>query len=132
MSFEKKTVAELKKIARISGIDLGEAKKKSEILQVIAFEGLTEEAYESMLINMYKEADKKEEPEIVVKDQTKSKVLMTMKHDRAALRALGYEFTKDKPYILVDKKDADVMLKKISHEIREATPEEAASFWGGK
>jgi hypothetical protein len=132
MSFEKKTVAELKKIARISGIDLGDAKKKSEILQVFAFEGLTEESYESMLVGMYKEADVKEESKVIIKDETKSKVLMTMRHDRAALRALGYEFTKDKPYILVDKKDADIMIKKISHEIREATPEEAASFYGAK
>ena len=132
MSFNDKTVAELKKIAKVAGVSLGDAKKKSDILDAFDRDGLTEEKYESMLENMYQEAlpEKKSNPEI--KDETKSQLLMTMKHDRAVLTALGYRFTKEEPYVLVNWKDAEVMKKKISHEIREASPEEVASFYGAK
>lgn len=132
MSFNDKTVAELKKIAKVSGVSLGDAKKKSEILEAFDREGMTEEKYENMIGNMYQEAypEKTKIPE--VKEETKSKVVMTMRHDRAVLTALGYTFTKEEPYILVDYKDAEVMKKRISHEIREASPEEVASFYGAK
>lgn len=132
MSFNDKTVAELKKIAKVAGVSLGDAKKKAEILDAFDRDGLTEEKYENILGNMYQEAypEKTKTPE--VKDETKSQLLMTMRHDRAVLAALGYTFTKEQPYVLVNWKDAEVMKKKISHEIREASPEEVASFYGAK
>lgn len=132
MSFNNKTVAELKKIAKVSGISLGDAKKKAEILAVFKDNNLTEEAYENMIENMYIEAKENPKQEIVVNDNTKSEVVMTMRHDRAVLTALGYTFTKEQPYVLVKYKDAEVMKKRISHEIREASPEEVASFYGVK
>lgn len=132
MSFNDKTVAELKKIAKVAGVSLGDAKKKAEILDAFDRDGLTEEKYESILENMYKESVKEEPKAPEIKDETKSQLLMTMRHDRAVLTALGYTFTKEQPYVLVNWKDAEVMKKKISHEIREASPEEVASFYGAK
>lgn len=130
MSLDNKTVAELRKIAKVTGVPLGDLKKKSDILKAFEEEGVTLETYEDTLTNMYKESQKEEEELPVINDHTKSKVLMTMRHDRAVLTALGYTFTKDKPYVLVDKQDADKMIRKISDELREATPQEVASFYG--
>lgn len=132
MSFNDKTVAELKKIAKVSGVSLGDAKKKAEILAIFEENNLTEESYESMVENMYVEAQEQPKKEIVVNDNTNFEVVMTMRHDRAVLTALGYTFTKEQPYVLVKYKDAEVMKKRISHEIREASPEEVASFYGIK
>lgn len=132
MSFNNKTVMELKKIAKFSGIDIGDAKKKVEILNIFEESHFTEEDYESLLNNTYEPPLQKEETKININDQTKSKVLMAMRHDRAVVTALGYRFTQEEPYILVDQKDAEIMKRKISHEIREASPEEVASFYGAK
>jgi hypothetical protein len=130
MSFEKKTVAELKKIAKIAGVPIRDLKSKAAILNAFKKEGVTEESYEEILENMYKESSQEKTINIEPVDQTKSKVLMAMRHDRAVLTALGYTFTKDQPYVLVEKSKADKMIKKISNELREATPQEVASFYG--
>lgn len=132
MSFNDKTVAELKKIAKVAGVSLGEAKKKADILDAFDRDGLTEEKYEEILDGMYKEANPVKTTSLEIKDETKSQVVMTMRHDRAVLTALGYTFTKEEPYVLVNWKDAEVMKKRISHEIREASTEEVASFYGAK
>lgn len=130
MSFKSKKVPELKKIAKLNLIDLGDARTKAEILEIFEQQEFTEEKYEKSLNYPQQDAEKKEEKAIPVKEQTKSQVVMTMRHDRAVLTALGYTFTKEQPYVLVEYKDAEVMRKRISHEIREASPEEVASFYG--
>ena len=130
MSFKSKKVPELKKIAKLNLIDLGNARTKAEILEIFEQQEFTEEKYEKSLNYPQQDAEKKEEKAIPVKEQTKSQVVMTMRHDRAVLTALGYTFTKEQPYVLVEYKDAEVMRKRISHEIREASPEEVASFYG--
>jgi len=132
MSFSDKTVAELKKIARISGIDIGDAKKKAEILKIFKDNNFTEQDYLNSINSIDGGNVEKKEDSIKVTDHTKSEVILTTIYPQAAYLVKGILFTKDEPYKVVDRQIAEEILSRSSHRIREATPKEVSAFYSGE
>lgn len=137
--FDNKSVFELKSICRSLGIETTKNSKKIELLDALKDTGLTEEQIlqEVEKSFSYKEADKKEEvkPVIVKKEEPKTtieeKVLLKMIHPRGALNVgNGIVFTIEEPFKLLSSKQAEDTLRRAKKEVREATPEEAAMFYG--
>lgn len=136
--FENKTVFELKSICRSLGIETTKTSKKIELLEALKNTGMTEkeilEAFENSF--GYKEADKKEtKVEVAVKEESSTKkeekILIKMVHPRGALNVgNGVVFTIEEPFRIVTRAQADDIIRRARNEVREATPEEAAFFYG--
>jgi hypothetical protein len=132
MSFDTLKVAELKNIAENFGVDLEEAKTKSEILAILVEEGVSYDMYKQFL-----DADKveEEEDEVVVKTkpatkpkQSKETVLVKMDRANASYETYGYEFTREHPYVAIS---SDVAQEIFDNEtgFRMATPREVQEFY---
>lgn len=137
--FENKSVFELKSICRSLGIETTKNSKKIELLDALKDTGLTEEQILQEVENSfgYKEPETKtkSEPQVIKKEAPKTeveeKVLLKMVHPRGALNVgNGIVFTIEEPFKLVSRKQAEDTLRRAKQEVREATPEEAAFFYG--
>lgn len=137
--FENKSVFELKSICRSLGIETTKNSKKAELLSALKETGLTEEQILQEVENSFgykeSEAKTKSEPKVIEKEAPKTeveeKVLLKMVHPRGALNVgNGIVFTIEEPFKLVSKKQAEDTLRRAKQEVREATPEEAAFFYG--
>jgi hypothetical protein len=136
--FDKKSVFELKSICRVLGIETNKNSKKIELLDAIKETGLSDQEILDAIDKSfdYKEADKKEvsikvtqKEEPVEKKQ--EKVLLKMVHPRGALNVgNGVIFTFEEPFKLLSRAQADDIIRRAKEEVREATPEELAFFYG--
>lgn len=136
--FENKSVFELKSICRSLGIETNKNSKKAELLRALEETGLTESEILQEVEKSFGYAEPvKKEKEVKVsqkeepKTEVQEKVLLKMVHPRGALNVgNGIVFTIEEPFKLVSKKQAEDTLRRAKNEVREATPEEAASFYG--
>jgi len=136
--FDKKSVFELKSICKSLGIETNKNSKKIELLSAIKETGLTDQEILDAINKAfsYKEADKKETTvEVLEKEEPtikkQEKVLLKMVHPRGALNVgNGVVFTFEEPFKLLSKTQADDIIRRAKEEVREATPEELAFFYG--
>ena len=136
--FDKKSVFELKSICKALGIETQKNSKKIELLNAIKETGLTDKEILDAIDKAfdYKESDKKEVSVKVIEkeqptEQKQEKVLLKMIHARGALNVgNGVVFTFDQPFKLMSKVQADDIIRRAKNEVREATPEELAFYYG--
>lgn len=137
--FDSKSVFELKSICKAIGIETKKNSKKIELIEALKDTGMTEEQILQEVNKAfdYKESEpkkaevieiiKKEEPQV----KKQEKVLIKMVHPRGSLNVgNGFVFTLEEPFKLVSRTQADDIIRRAKNEVREATPEEAASFYG--
>lgn len=114
--------------------------KKADILKAIEGSGITIDQYENDLESQVSSTDAIEEiKEVVVVEKETVKTtkqdftLLKMIHPRGALNVgNGVIFTIDQPYKSMPKEKASDILARAKDEVREATPEEVAGFYGVK
>ena len=136
--FTDKTVYELKSICMMYDIEYPKTAKKADITKLIVEAGITEEKYAKDLEDAFgiKEAEKVElEVKVVekkpVETKTEEKVVLKMVYPRGGLNVgNGIIFTIDEPFKMFSRSVADDILRRAKDEVREATPEEVATFYG--
>lgn len=119
-------------------IEYPKTAKKADIIELIKEAGITEEKYSKDLEDAFgiKEAEKVEkEIKVVekapVETSTQDKVVLKMVYPRGAYNVgNGIIFTIDEPFKMFSRSVADDILKRAKDEVREATPEEVATFYG--
>jgi hypothetical protein len=131
MSFETLKVSELKKIAEDFGVDIQSLKNKTDIIAALSEEGVTWSVYAKTI-------DAKDEAEDISeevlpkfdpkKEQAEDTVLVRM--DRANFRydILGHTFTREHPYVAMNKDAAQAIFDK-EEGFRLATPKEVQEFY---
>ena len=119
-------------------IEYPKTAKKADITKLIVEAGITEEKYAKDLEDAFgiKEAEKVEvEVKVVekkpVETKTEEKVVLKMVYPRGGLNVgNGIIFTIDEPFKMFSRSVADDILRRAKDEVREATPEEVATFYG--
>ena len=114
--------------------------KKADILKAIDSSGITIDQYELDLDSQVSANDAVQEiKEVVVVEKEEVKttkqdfVLLKMIHPRGALNVgNGVIFTIDQPFKSMPTAKANDILARAKEEVREATPEEVAGFYGVK
>jgi hypothetical protein len=138
--FKDKTVYELKTICMMYDIEYPSGAKKADILKAIDSSGITIDQYELDLDSQVSATDAVEEiKEVVVVEKEEVKttkqdfILLKMIHPRGALNVgNGIIFTIDQPFKSMPTAKANDILARAKEEVREATPEEVAGFYGVK
>jgi parvulin-like peptidyl-prolyl isomerase len=132
MSFDAMKVAELKEIAESFAVDLEDAKNKSEILAVLAEEGITYDMYKQFADSEKEELEpEEEEVKPVVKEKPKKAgdtVLVKMDRHNFTYQTFGYTFTAEHPYVAIPEKDAQLIFDN-EEGFRMATPREVQEFY---
>lgn len=131
MSFDAMKVSELKEIAESFAVDLEDAKNKSEILAVLAEEGITYEMYKQFVDAEKEELEEEEEVKPVVKEKPKKAgdtVLVKMERNNFTYQTFGYTFTSEHPYVAIPEKDAQLIFDN-EDGFRMATPREVQEFY---
>ena len=132
MSFETLKVSELKKVAEDFGVEVEGAKNKATIIAALTEEGVTWSVY-AKTQNKTDEDEEDTSVEILPRfDPKKSNpedtVLVRM--DRANFRydILGHTFTREHPFVAMDKDQAQGIFDK-EEGFRLATPKEVQDFY---
>jgi len=136
--FNNKTVYELKSICMMYDVEYPKTAKKADIIKLIEKAGITEEKYLKDLEYSFgiKEAEKVEKEIKVIEKApvetiTQDKVVLKMVYPRGAYNVgNGIIFTIDEPFKMFSRSVADDILRRAKDEVREATPEEVATFYG--
>lgn len=136
--FNDKTVYELKSISMMYDIEYPKTAKKADIIKLIEEAGITEEKYLKDLEDAFgvREAEKIEKEVKVIEKKpvetsTQEKVVLKMVYPRGAYNVgNGIIFTIDEPFKMFSRSVADDILRRAKDEVREATPEEVATFYG--
>lgn len=137
-SFSELTVKELRPLAEMFAVDLGNLTKKADIIKEIEENGVTFEMYAATLepeeedpIELTLEDDSPLElPEPVVEEEEESdKVLVKMVRQNHSYEVLNYKFSRTHPFVLVSEDDADYLVEKDGG-FRIATPRELREFYG--
>lgn len=140
--FDNMTVSELKFACKVLRVDLGNATKKADILNLIIATGFTYEDYLEATGEQFtgKDAEPKEEPVIdviqqpetdgVVENTKSDSIIIKMVHPRGALNIANKAyFTLEEPFLVFSKEKAEEILRLGKDEVRLATPEEVKSFY---
>lgn len=132
MSFETLKVSELKKVAEDFGVEVEGAKNKATIIAALTEEGVTWSVY-AKTQNKTDEDEEDTSMEILPRfDPKKSNPEDTVlvKMDRANFRydILGHTFTREHPFVAMDKDQAQGIFDK-EEGFRLATPKEVQDFY---
>jgi hypothetical protein len=138
--FKDKTVYELKTICMMYDIEYPSSAKKADILKAIEGSGITIDQYEQDIDSQVVAIDAVEEIKevtVVEKEEVKTTkqdfMLLKMIHPRGALNVgNGVIFTIDQPFKSMPREKATDILARAKEEVREATPDEVAGFYGVK
>jgi hypothetical protein len=134
----EKTVYELKTICMTFNVEYPKNAKKADIIKAIEEAGITEEQLlkdEELAASVDAVEVEKVLPEVtekpVVETAKESDIVLKMVHDRGALNSgNGIIFTKEKPFIVLKESLARKIIERSRGEVREATKEEVAYFYG--
>lgn len=128
MSFDTLKISELKKIAEDFGVDIQDKKNKTDIIAALAEEGVTWSIYSKTL-------DDLEEEEMTTETKPKAKtanpddtVLVHMTRPNFRYDIMGHTFTKEHPFVAMDKDSAQAIFDK-EEGFRLATPKEVQDFY---
>ena len=132
MSFETLKISELRKIAEDFGVDTEELKSKNDIVASLADEGVTWAVYQKTIKDV---EDAKEDisHEILPKfdpkaEQPENTVLVRMTRANFRYDIMGFTFTKDHPFVAMDKEKAQEIFDK-EEGFRLANPKEVQEFY---
>lgn len=128
MSFDTLKISELKKIAEDFGVDIQDKKNKTDIIAALAEEGVTWSIYSKTL-------DDLEEEDMITETKPKAKtanpddtVLVHMTRPNFRYDIMGHTFTKEHPFVAMDKDSAQAIFDK-EEGFRLATPKEVQDFY---
>lgn len=131
MSFETLKVSELKKIAEDFGVEIDGLKNKTDIIAALSEEGVTWAVYQKTVEKIEEEedmsADVLAKPE-VKKANPEDTVLVKMERQNYSYETHGFTFTKEHPYVAMDKDTAQEIFDK-EEGFRLATPKEVQEFY---
>ena len=132
MSFETLKVSEIKKIAEDFAVDTDGLKSKADIIAALAEEGVTWSVYNTTIKKIEEETEDMS-IEVLPKfdpkaDQPENTVLVMMTRDNFRYDIMGFTFTKEHPYIAMDKDVAQSIFDK-EEGFRLATPKEVQEFY---
>ena len=132
MSFETLKISELRKIAEDFGVDTEALKNKNDIVASLADEGVTWAVYQKTIKDV---EDAKEDisHEILPKfdpkaEQPENTVLVRMTRANFRYDIMGFTFTKDHPFVAMDKEKAQEIFDK-EDGFRLANPKEVQEFY---
>jgi len=129
MSFDTLKISELKKIAEDFGVDIEDKKNKADIVAALAEEGVTWSIYAKTLEDL--EEDMSADTEVKPKAKSSNPedtVLVRMTRENFRYDILGHTFTKDHPFVAMDKESAQAIFDK-EEGFRLATPKEVQDFY---
>jgi len=132
MSFETLKVSELKKIAEDFAVDTDGLKNKADIIAALAEEGVTWSVYNKTIEKM-EEDEEDMSVEVLPKfdpkaEQPEDTVLVRMTRDNFRYDIMGYTFTKEHPFVAMNKEDAQKIFDK-EEGFRLATPKEVQEYY---
>jgi hypothetical protein len=132
VSFETLKISELRKIAEDFGVDTEALKNKNDIVASLADEGVTWAVYQKTIKDV---EDAKEDisHEILPKfdpkaEQPENTVLVRMTRANFRYDIMGFTFTKDHPFVAMDKEKAQEIFDK-EDGFRLANPKEVQEFY---
>jgi len=130
MSFETLKVSELKQIAEDFAVNTDGLKNKADVIAALAEEGVTWSVYNKTM-------DKMEEEDMSVEnlpkfdpkaDQPENTVLVRMTRANFRYDIQGFTFTKEHPFIAMNKEKAQEIFDK-EEGFRLATPKEVQEYY---
>jgi len=130
MSFETLKVSELKQIAEDGAVNTDGLKNKADVIAALAEEGVTWSVYNKTM-------DKMEEEDMSVEnlpkfdpkaDQPENTVLVRMTRANFRYDIQGFTFTKEHPFIAMNKEKAQEIFDK-EEGFRLATPKEVQEYY---
>jgi hypothetical protein len=130
MSFDTLKVAELKQIAEDFAVDIAEQKGKKDIIAALAEEGVTWAIYQKSKDIEEEELEMNETlpkaaPKVVKEEDM---VLVKMTRANFSYEIRGYTFTKEHPFVAMDKDTAQAIFDKEEGFVL-ATPAEVQEFY---
>ena len=131
MSFETLKVSELKKIAEDFGVEIDGLKNKTDIIAALSEEGVTWTVYSKTVENLEEEEDMAVETPVKPdnkKVNPEDTVLVKMERDNFRYDIQGFTFTKEHPFIAMDKDKAQEIFDKEAG-FRLATPKEVQEYY---
>jgi hypothetical protein len=131
MSFETLKVSELKKIAEDFGVEIDGLKNKTDIIAALSEEGVTWAVYQKTVEKLEEEEDMS--ADVLAKPEAKKAnpedtVLVKMERQNYSYETHGFTFTKEHPYVAMDKDTAQEIFDK-EEGFRLATPKEVQEFY---
>ena len=132
MSFETLKVSELKKIAEDFAVDTDGLKNKADIIAALAEEGVTWSVYNKTIEKM-EEDEEDMAVEVLPKfdpkaEQPENTVLVRMTRANFRYDIMGFTFTKEHPFVAMNKEDAQKIFDK-EEGFRLATPKEVQEYY---
>jgi hypothetical protein len=132
MSFETLKVSELKKIAEDFAVDTDGLKNKADIIAALAEEGVTWSVYNKTIEKM-EEDEEDMSVEVLPKfdpkaEQPENTVLVRMTRANFRYDIMGFTFTKEHPFVAMNKEDAQEIFDK-EEGFRLATPKEVQEYY---
>jgi hypothetical protein len=132
MSFETLKISELRKIAEDFGVDTETLKNKNDIVASLADEGVTWAVYQKTIKDV-EDAKEDVSHEILPKfdpkaEQPENTVLVRMTRANFRYDIMGFTFTKDHPFVAMDKEKAQEIFDK-EEGFRLANPKEVQEFY---
>lgn len=131
MSFETLKVAELKVIAEDFGVEIDGLKNKTDIIAALSEEGVTWAVYKKTVNDLEEAEDMSEETLVKLdpkKELAEDTVLVKMERDNFRYDIQGHTFTKEHPYVAMNKEHAQNIFDK-EEGFRLATPKEVQEFY---
>ena len=131
MSFETLKVAELKKIAEDFGVEIDGLKNKTDIIAALSEEGVTWAVYAKTVEQLEEEEDMTVETPVKAENKKvnpEDTVLVKMERDNFRYDIQGFTFTKEHPFIAMDKDKAQEIFDKEAG-FRLATPKEVQEYY---
>jgi hypothetical protein len=132
MSFETLKISDLRKIAEDFGVDTEDLKNKNDIIASLAEEGVTWAVYEKTIKDV-ENATEDISQEVLPKfdpnkEQPENTVLVRMTRANFRYDIMGFTFTKDHPFVAMDKEKAQQIFDK-EEGFRLANPKEVQEFY---
>jgi hypothetical protein len=132
MSFETLKVSEIKKIAEDFAVDTDGLKNKADIIAALAEEGVTWSVYNKTIEKM-EEDEEDMAVEVLPKFDPKAQhpedtVLVRMTRANFRYDIMGFTFTKEHPFVAMNKEDAQEIFDK-EEGFRLATPKEVQEYY---
>jgi hypothetical protein len=132
MSFETLKVSELKQVAEDFGVDAENLKNKKDIIAALAEEGVSWSVYAKT--KQIAEDEQEDTSEEVLpkfdpkKENPEDTVLIRMTRANYRYDILGHTFTKEHPFVAMNKDQAQAIFDK-EEGFRLATPKEVQDFY---
>ena len=142
LMLKNKTLKELKDLCEAFEIEYSKNARKQDVIEAINEAEVTWEMYEESSKSLFDytpepkidhiEAEQKETVIPEVKDtKVTTKILLKMFSGRGSYLAMNNTlFTMDEPFVMVPEETARKIIARSSNDIREATAEEVAQFYG--